>query len=431
MCLTHTPPLTKHADQHPPQPAHRAWHLASLLALSGLLSACGGGEDYTPSVVPGINNNTTTPTADEFAVVANTESLATMRKGDTWMYEWTNRTTGTGYYSTHYLTAVDPKTQLYTVSVLFSDEQLAQTQQYGSNNALSSMAYGDTLCRNDPQSRPPFPRRPYVPNATWNFVWRESCLTGTVATVVEKTMNGQILAITEPLTLGLLGQGSTVVGGSVLRTFDTVRYSAIRTDTTTGGTWTYQDTCWHDKAQDRTVKCDTLATFVPRGETTPTLVHEREQRLAFVREVRTPSPVLLSDGPSSNAMYAGRWNFKLVAIGGTLTCPQMTISFSGQIKGNCVRVATTGTTQAPFTVSGFITRQNITTQVPVQPSTTTTTTTPTPTKSVTRTVDAITVVADSNPNDLTLTGELLTPVFAEGTWIGAGESNGTWVAQRY
>ncbi|MEN9844437.1 MAG: hypothetical protein RLZZ612_2266 [Pseudomonadota bacterium] len=406
----------------------RVGHLVSLLSL-GLLSACGGGEEYTPTVIPGITDSSGTTTAvDEFAMVTNTESLATMRKGDTWMYEWTNRTTGTGYYSTHYLSALDPKTQLYTVTVSFSDDQIAQIQQYGSNNALSSMAYGDTLCRYEPQSRAPFPRRPYVPNATWNMVWRESCLTGTFATTVEKTINGRILSLTEPLTLGLLGQGSTAVGGSVLRTFDTIKYAATRTDTTTEGTWTYQDTCWHDKAQDRTVKCDTLATYVPRGETTPTLVQEREQRLAFVREIRTPSPVLLSDGPSSLAVYAGRWNFKLVATGGTLTCPQMSISFSGQIKGNCVRVTTTGAQQAPFSVSGFITRQNITTQVtqPTSPNATTTKTT-----SVTRAADVVTVVADSNPNDLSLTGEMRTPLYADGTWIGATGSSGSWVAQRY
>lgn len=408
-----------------------------ILLTVGGLTACGGGENYVPSVIPGVTTGTSTTTTepDEFLIVTNTESLATLRKGDTWMYEWANRTTGTGYYSTHYLTAVDPKTQLYTVSVLFSDDQAAQTQQFGANNTLSTLAYSDTLCRYEPQSRSPFPRRPYVPNATWNFVWRESCLNGTVATVVEKTINGRILSVAEPLTLGLLGQGSTAVGGLTLRTFDTVKYSATRTDTTIEGTWTHQDVCWHDKAQDRTVQCDTQATFVPRNSTTPTLVHQREQRLAFVREVRTPSPVRLSDGPSTQAMYAGRWNFKLIGRGGTLTCPRMLVSFAGQISGNCVRVVTTATgstsQQVPFTVSGFITRQIVTT-----PATTTTTTsdgtsTTTSTPASSRAVDAVTIVADSNPNDLSLVGEMLSPVLAEGTWIGGTETTGTWVAQRY
>jgi hypothetical protein len=398
---------------------HQIGHWICLLTL-GLLSACGGGEDYVPTVIPGITNPTTTTEPDEFAMVANTESLATQRKGDTWMYEWTNRTTGTGYYSTHYLNAVDPKTQLYTVSVLFSDNQPMQTQQYGSNNALSSIGYGDTFCRYEPQSRSPFPRRPYVTNATWNFVWRESCLTGTLATTVEKTINGRILSIAEPLTLGLLGQGSTAVGGLAQRTFDTVKYTATRTDTNTEGTWTYQDTCWHDKAQDRTVKCDTQATFVPRDGTIPTVIHDREQRLAFVREVRTVSPVRITDGPSSNAVYAGRWNFKLVGTGGIVTCPVMNISLTGQIKGNCVRVAifTGGTQEIPFTVSGFIARQSITTQAVGQAS-------------VTRIVDTMTIVADSNSNVLSLTGEIRSPLLADGTWIGEQGASGTWVAQHY
>lgn len=388
---------------------------ASLVVVGAALSACGGGDDYTPSVA------VATTVADEFAMVVNAESQAIMRKGDTWMYEWVNKTAGTGYYTTHYLTSLDKASQLYTHSVFYSDTQPYQTQHYSSANALTLAGYGNTLCRYEPQTRSPFPRRPFLSGASWSYIWSESCLTGSVATQVDKTIVGRVVSVSEPLSLGLLGQGGTVTGGSAARVFDTVKYTATRTDTTLQGTWTYLDTCWHDKAQDRTVKCDTQASYVPAGSSAPTVVNALEQRLAFVREVRTASPVLITDGSSTVATYAGRWNFKLVAGGGLVTCPSMTVSLTGQVSGNCIRVLTPATgasVEQRFTASGFIQRTVVTVQNVGAAATT-------------RTVDAITVVADTNPNLLSVTGEMTSLLMAEGTWISdANIGTGTWVAQR-
>jgi hypothetical protein len=147
-------------------------------------------------------------------------------------------------------------------------------------------------------------------------------------------------------------------------------------------------------------------------------VHQLEQRLAFVREVRTTSPVLVTDGPSTVAQYAGRWNFRLVGSGGTVTCPLLSVSLTGQVSGNCVKVITVAgvSTNVPFTASGYIDRRALTTQATGQAP-------------VTRTVDLLTVVADTGPSDLSLTGEMLSPLAASGTWLGAGVASGTWSAQ--
>lgn len=400
---------------HPGPTSATAWVAAMAIAMGGLLAGCGGGDEYTPPA-------TTDPTTstDAFPMVVNAESLAIMRKGDIWMYEWVNKTAGTGYYTTHQLATLDKSSQLYTHTVFFSDTQPYQTQHYSSANALTLVGHGNTLCRYEPQNRSPFPRRPYVNGATWSHIWSESCITDTLATRVDKTIVGRIVAVSEPLTQGLLGQGGSVTGATVQRVFDTVKYTATRTDTTALGTWTYNDTCWHDKAQDRTVKCDTRASFVPTASTSATVVNELEQRLAFVREVRTPSPVLITDGPSTVAMYAGRWNVKLQGGGGQITCPTVSVSLTGQVKANCVRVVVPETGAAQelrFTASGFIARSNVTTQATGQAP-------------VTRTIDALTLVADTNPNLLTVTGEMLTLLLAEGTWTGEASSSGTWTAQR-
>lgn len=413
------------------------WRSLPLAVLLGFgLAACGGGDSFEPTAP--LN-----PVVDNFPTVANSESGALMRRGqqvqpngsrleygDTWMYQWINKTTGTGYYSTHYLSALDKTTQLYSHTVTFSDDQPYQTRDFGSRNQSVSVSFENTRCDVSPQTRSPFPRRPYAVGAIWTHVWSETCLNGSVVTTVDKTINGRVVAL-ETLTLGLLGQGGVALGGTTQRVFQTARYTATRTETQRAtGTWTYQDTCWHDIAQDRTVKCETAASFVPAGGVAVTLVQELTQQLAFVREVRTPSPVLVTDGPSTVAQYAGRWDFKLVGQGGSITCSNMAISLTGNVSGNCVRVVTTlvtrpdpanppaGTVQVPvetrtaFTVSGFVDRRSVTTQA-------------TGAAAVTRWIDAINIVADSNPNDLSMTGELLSPIAAEGTWLGQLTSGGS------
>jgi hypothetical protein len=394
--------------------------------LSGLmLAGCGGGSEYVPATGTG----TTTTTTDANPMVVNTESLAIMRQGDTWMYQWINGTTGTGYYSTHYLSALDATTQRYSQATLFSDDQPAQLLSFGANNALVSRAYENTLCSEDPQTRSPFPRRPWVTGATWTHIWRESCLNGIQASVVDKTISGQIVSASESLTTGLLGQGGTLTGSTAQRTFDTVKYTATRTDTTTAGTWTYTDTCWHDKTQDRTVKCDTHASFVPAGTTASTVEQDLTQRLAFVREVRTASPVAITDGVSTVAVYAGRWKFTFEGSTGGISCPTMIISLTGQVAGSCVQTVSLtggGTQDVPFAVSGVVARRSVTTQATGEAA-------------VTRIIDRLTVVPVVSTNVFTLSGEMLSPLSAEGTWAGTSSttttttttsgSSGAWLAQ--
>ena len=179
------------------------------------------------------------------------------------------------------------------------------------------------------------------------------------------------------------------------------------------------------------MQCDTTASFVPAGGAAVTQVYEQSQTLAFVREVRTPSPVLITDGPTTVAMYAGRWDVKLVGSGGSVTCNNMAISLTGNITGDCVRVTVTlvtrpdpnnppaGVIQVPvetraaFTVSGFVDRRQQTTPAAAGGT------------SSTRWIDAITIVANSNPNDLSMTGEMLSPISATGTWLGAAATGGT------
>jgi hypothetical protein len=263
------------------------------------------------------------------------------------------------------------------------------------------------------QTRSAFPRRPYAVGNTWVYVWSETCLNGTVATTVDKTINGRVVAL-ETKNLGLLGQGGVVPGGTTQRAFQTARYTATRTEATSAGVWTYQDMCWHDIAQDRTVQCDTTASFVPAGGAAVTQVYEQSQTLAFVREVRTPSPVRLSDGPVSVAIYAGRWDFRLVGTGGTVTCPNVTISLTGNVTGNCQRVITVlgqSPTVTPFTVSGSVQRATVGTPPGA------------------RQADVINVVADPGSIDLSLTGEMHTPILATGTSLGAAAAGGTWTAR--
>ncbi len=415
--------------------AARSWGLVLATLAGAALVACGGGDSYEPTVP-------VTTVVDYFPIVTNSESGALMRRGetvlagarlqygDTWMYQWINKTAGTGYYSTHYLSALDRTSQLYTHTVTFSDSRPYEVRNFGSRNQSVATSFDNTRCQFSPQDRSPFPRRPYAVGTTWSYVWTETCLNGTVATTVDKTISGRVAAL-ETISLGLLGQVGVALGGSTQRNFQTARYTATRTETDrTVGTWTYTDTCWHDLAQDRTVKCDTTATFVPAGQTAPTQTYEQEQRLAFVREVRTPSPVLVTDGPSTVAQYAGRWDFKLVGSGGTVTCSNMAVSLTGNVSGNCVRVVTTLVTRpdpnnppagvitvpvvttTAFTASGFIDRRSVTTQSPGAAE-------------VTRWVDAINIVADSNPNDLSMTGEMLSPIASEGAWIGQSTVGGT------
>lgn len=407
---------------HPVSFRHRlaaAWLLPCLCALS-LLSGCGGGEDYVSSVPPPTTpgtGTTTTTTTDEFPMVVNLRG-ATLRKTDLWMYEWVNQTTGTGHYATHYLSDVDATQKNHVQRVFFSDDQSYQTRSYSPANVLVQTAHDSTLCRSG-QSSSPYPGRPWTLGTTWTQIWTESCLAGTVATTTNHAITGRIVSSSEPLTLGLFSQSGTLSGSSVRRTFDAVKYTATRTQATSAGAWVYTDTCWHDKVQDRTIQCDTQASYTPAGSSTPQVVHDITQRLACVREVRTKSPVLLTDGISSVAMYAGRWGFKLQTTGGVVTCPVLTVGLTGQVSGNCIKLATFdgGTQPVPFAVSGFIARGAITTQAVGQAP-------------VTRTIDALTVVADTGANVLTLTGEMVSPLSAKGTWLGETGTTGDWVAQR-
>lgn len=391
-----------------------SWPLAVGLALSG----CGGGSDYVPSSATG--TGTTTTTTDANPMVVNTESKAVMRQGDIWMYEWVNQTAGTGYYTTHYLETLDKTSQLYTHAVLFSDDQPAQKLHFSSNNVLTLRGFENTLCRYEPQTRSIYPRSPWVVGGTWSYIWSESCLNGSVATTVNKSLAGTIVSVSETLGTGLLGQGGTAAGSVETKTFQTVKYTATRTDVTSAGTWTYSDTCWHDKAQDRTVKCDTHASYLPAGASAPTSAYDQTQRLAFVREVRSASPVLITDGTSTVAIFSGRWSFKLEDVGGVTTCPSMVISTTGNLTGNCVRVVSLtggGTQEVPYSVSGSVQRRAVTTQEVGQAA-------------VTRTIDSLTVVANTGANALTITGEMVTPLLAEGTWTGEGTTGGAWVAKR-
>ena len=426
-----------------PVPGWGALCGAVALALVG----CGGGESYSPTLP-------VTTVVEYFPTVVNSESQASMRRGqlvdtitgslqgpeygDTWMYQWINKTAGTGYYSTHYLSALDKATQLYSHTVTFSDTQPYQTRDFGSKNQTLATSFENTRCQDNTQTRSAFPRRPFAVGNTWTYVWSETCLNGTVATTVNKTINGRVVAL-ETKNLGLLGQGGVALGGTTQRAFQTARYTATRLETSSAGTWTYLDTCWHDIAQDRTVQCDTTASFTPAGGAAVTQVYEQSQTLAFVREVRTASPVRLADGPTTAAMYAGRWDFKLVGTGGTVTCTNMAISLTGNVSGNCTRVVTTlvtrpdpnnppaGTIQVPvltttaFTVSGSVQRGKITTQE-------------TGAAANTRDADVINVVADSGAVDLSLTGEMLSPISASGTSLGATgtggtPAEGTWTAR--
>jgi len=412
--------------------------LAVALSSAGALVGCGGGESYTPTTP-------VTTTVDYFPTVVNIESGALMRRGrqvntttgslegpeygDTWMYQWVNKTAGTGYYTTHYISALEKTTQLYSNTITYSDTQPIEVRDFGAANQTLSRSFENTRCQNQNATRSMFPRRPFGVGNTWTYVWNDTCLNGTVATVTANAITGKVVAL-ENKTLGLLGTGGTALGGTSQRTFQTAKYTAVRTATTTAGSWSYQDTCWHDMAQDRTVQCDTLASYIPAGGSTVTQVYEQSQTLAWVREVRTPSPVIASDGPFTVAQYAGRWNFKLVGSGGSVTCTNMAISLTGNVTGNCERVTIVnvtrpdpnnppaGTITVPtevrtaFSVSGFVDRRSSTTQG-------------TGAAASTRLLDAINIVADSNPNDLSITGEMLSPVTAEGTWLGAATTGGT------
>lgn len=414
------------------------WTAVGLLGLGAVLTGCGGGDSYTPTTP-------ITTTTDYFPTVVNTESGALMRRGrqvdsttgsltgpeygDTWMYQWINKTAGTGYYTTHFLSALDKTTQLYSHTVTFSDTQPLQVRDFGAKNQTLSNSYENTRCQDNTQTRSMFPRRPYAAGNTWTYVWSETCLNGTVATTTTKSITGTVVAL-ETRTLGLMGAGGTALGGTTQKSFQTAKYTATRTETNSAGTWTFADTCWHDMAQDRTVQCDTMASYVPAGSSTVTQTYEQSQTLAWVREVRTASPVLATDGPFTVAQFAGRWSFKLVGSGGSVTCTNMVISLTGNATGNCERVTITNVTRpdpnnpagtitvpvenrAAFTVSGFVDRRTVTT------SNTSAGTT------FTRQIDAINIVADSNPNDLSMTGEMLSPVTAEGTWLGASTTSGT------
>lgn len=421
------------------QRAQLPWVLVSVALAAVGLTGCGGGDSYQPTTP-------VTSVVDNFPIVVNAESGALMRRGqnvdvttgsltgpeygDTWMYQWINKTTGTGYYTTHFLSSLEKTTQLYANTVTYSDTQPYEVRDFGSKNQFVARSFENTRCQYSPQDRSPFPRRPYAVGNTWTYVWDETCLNGTVASTVKKTITGRVVGL-ETKTLGLLGQGGVALGGTTQRTFQTARYTATRTETTSAGAWTYADTCWHDMAQDRTVQCDTTASFVPAGGAVVMQVHEQSQTLAFVREVRTASPVLITDGPTTVAMYAGRWDFKLVGSGGTVTCTNMAISLTGNVTGDCVRVTTTlvtrpdpdnppaGTMQVPvetrsaFTVSGFVDRRSQTTAGTAGST------------ASTRWIDAINIVADSNPNDLSITGEMLSPISASGTWLGAMTTGGT------
>ena len=414
------------------------WPFALMLGVAGGLLGCGGGESYTPT-------QPITTTIEYFPTVVNTESGALMRRGrlvnvttgslegpeygDTWMYQWVNKTAGTGYYTTHYISALEKTTQLYSNTITYSDTQPLEVRDFGAANQMLSRSFENTRCQNQNATRSMFPRRPFAVGNTWTYVWNDTCLNGTVATVTANSITGRVVAL-ENKTMGLLGTGGTALGGTAQRTFQTAKYTATRTATTSAGSWSYQDTCWHDMAQDRTVQCDTIASYTPAGGSAVTQVYEQSQTLAWVREVRTPSPVIASDGPFTVAQYAGRWNFKLVGSGGSVTCTNMVISLTGNVTGNCERVTIVNVTRpdpnnppagtitvptevrASFTVSGFVDRRTITVQ-------------PTGGTANTRPADTINIVADSNPNDLSITGEMLSPVTAEGSWLGALTNGGT------
>ena len=442
----------KSTDRFPLCHARQMSVWASVLA-AAVLSACGGGDSYNPTqpVVTVVENFPTIVNNESGALMrrgqnvdATTGSLVGPEYGDTWMYQWINKTTGTGYYTTHFLSSLDKTTQLYANTVTYSDTQPFEVRDFGSRNQYLARSFENTRCQYSPQDRSPFPRRPYAVGNTWTYVWDETCLNGTVVNTVRKTISGRVVGL-ETKTLGLLGQGGVALGGTTQRTFQTARYTATRTETTQAGTWTSADTCWHDMAQDRTVQCDTTARFVPAGCPSAPVqadatgvcvaqayrVHELSQTLAFVREVRTPSPVLITDGPTTVAMYAGRWDFKLVGTGGTVTCSNMLVSLTGNVTGDCIRVTTTlvtrpdpnnppaGVVQVPiesragFTVSGFVDRRAQTTAAAAGGT------------SSTRWIDAINIVADSNPNDLSMTGEMLSPISATGTWLGVAGTGGT------
>lgn len=407
------PPLFSAARSGPPCPPRLHSRLSRVTGgwlpalLAVVLAGCGGGEDYVPSTTTG----STTTTTDATPVVVNAQSQATMRQGDTWIYEWNNRTAGTGYTSTHHIAALNKTSQLYSIDVLYSDDQPRELQAYSEANVLNRVERDNTLCTYSDLTRPVVPlRSEWVVGKVWSQVWTENCLRGTLATTVKKTVTGTVVAVSEPLSTGLLGRSGT----SAIQQFSTVKYTATRTETVpTEGTWTYQDTCWHDMLQNRTVQCNVSASYLPVGATTPTRVEEREQRLIFVREVRTASPVLVTDGPSTMLAYAGRWNFSLPGI--NIVCPTMKVSLTGTVEGTCIRTVAAAegpAVQLPFAVKGTVARGTYTSGT------------------TSRTADVFSVITEPNIDIFSMKGEMLNPATAEGTWTVQSNIGGTWTARR-
>jgi hypothetical protein len=124
-----------------------------------------GGDSYQPTTP-------ITTTVEYFPTVANAESGALMRRGqnvdvttgslvgpeygDTWMYQWINKTAGTGYYTTHFLSALEKTTQLYANTVTYSDTQPYEVRDFGSKNQSVARSFENTRCQYSPQDRSPF-----------------------------------------------------------------------------------------------------------------------------------------------------------------------------------------------------------------------------------------------------------------------------------
>jgi len=286
--------------------------IATVLLLSVLLTACGGGAPAGPISASPTSVQKVLPT-----------------QGDYFTYSLTSTPTIGSQY-TIFITSAYITVNLDGSSVALSTASVGSNKATANiNSALAVTSYstsgsGATTCTYAPSGfTPPFP---LTIGSTWNYSFTQTCTGGSPSTS-SFNYSGSMTALESVTTpAGTFAAGKIVATSSELRT----------------GVYTeiINDTCWIDAVTGRTVKCNSSYVSTPlSGSAT-----SGTDTLSLIGY----SAAGLSSAPTVTR-FAGIWSGSYTGAANSGTCSSLTVSSTGVITGSCVDINV-----GAFTVSGTV-----------------------------------------------------------------------------
>lgn len=332
-----------------------------LVLACGALTACGGG---------GGDNSTST---------GQGAGSVSFRVGDSLTYARTSTpvapSTGTAsaYLYTRYVADVSADGGFRT-NLLYSNDWIAETYDQSSDLQQTSWTSGNTSCTNSPKVDGP--GAVLTVGKTWDITYTRTCITSTTSNATTWNKKGVVVG----------AETVTTTAGS----FDTYKYTETQTGRSSTGTTLVTQTCWRDKALNRTVACDWNRKFTPTGAASPTESSFETQKLSSL------SVAAYSASRPMAERFAGKWLLRWTGTnsGGC----DVTVSVTGNVSGGCIvngLIRVVGDTSYDYSVTG--------------------------------TVDKTGALNARMSSGAAISGTFESPVKAAGNWSNTGAS-GTWVA---